>query len=83
MGSKSARLTERLVRIDVVNGNSKLDRDSDDRPAGRACRNAVAEIRRPAWKDLIYRGCTAFEAASYILQRLVAHGGEIRSVCQP
>lgn len=28
----------------------------------------------------IYRGCTAFDAASYTLQRLAALGGEIRSV---
>jgi hypothetical protein len=28
----------------------------------------------------IYRGCTAFDAASYTMQRLAALGGEIRSV---
>lgn len=31
----------------------------------------------------IYRGCTAFDAAAYTLQRLAALGGEIRSVHQP
>jgi hypothetical protein len=31
----------------------------------------------------IYRGCTAFDAANYTLQRLTALGGEIRSVHQP
>lgn len=89
-----------------MNGNSKLDRDSDDigglaalpglkavrdqlaaritvLKAEQARRNAGAEIRRPAWKNLIYRGFPAFDAANYTLQRLAAHGGEIRSVCQP
>jgi hypothetical protein len=28
----------------------------------------------------IYRGCTAFDAARYTLQRLAALGGELRSV---
>jgi hypothetical protein len=28
----------------------------------------------------IYRGCTAFDAATYTLQRLAAYGGEIRSI---
>lgn len=31
----------------------------------------------------IYRGCTAFEAARYTLQRLAALGGELRSVHEP
>jgi hypothetical protein len=31
----------------------------------------------------LYRGCTAFDAANYTVQRLAAHGGEIRSVRQP
>jgi hypothetical protein len=31
----------------------------------------------------IYRGCTAFDAANYTLQRLAAHGGKIRSAHQP
>jgi hypothetical protein len=31
----------------------------------------------------IYRGCTAFEAARYCLQRLAALGGELRSVHEP
>ena len=31
----------------------------------------------------IYRGCTAFDAANYTLQRLAVLGGEIRSVHQP
>ncbi len=31
----------------------------------------------------IYHGCTAFDAASYTLQRLAALGGEIRSVHGP
>jgi hypothetical protein len=28
----------------------------------------------------IYRGCTAFDAANYTLQRLASHGGEIRPI---
>jgi len=31
----------------------------------------------------IYRGCTAFDAASYTLQRLAALGGELRSSAAP
>jgi hypothetical protein len=31
----------------------------------------------------IYRGCTAFDAAGYTLQRLAALGGELRSVHEP
>lgn len=31
----------------------------------------------------IYRGCTAFEAARYTIQRLAALGGELRSVREP
>lgn len=31
----------------------------------------------------IYRGCTAFDAARYTLQRLAALGGELRSVHEP
>jgi hypothetical protein len=31
----------------------------------------------------IYRGCTAFDAAQYTLQRLAALGGELRSVHEP
>jgi hypothetical protein len=31
----------------------------------------------------IYRGCTAFDAATYTLQRLDALGGELRSLHEP
>jgi hypothetical protein len=31
----------------------------------------------------VYRGCTAFDAAKYTLQRLAALGGELRSVHEP
>jgi hypothetical protein len=31
----------------------------------------------------IYRGCTAFDAAGYTLQRLAALGGELRPVHEP